>query len=106
MKKIILLMMVSLYGCETGRIYECDLWEERQCICPNGSIGEQECSRGPAFAQPKPPRTWPPCSCCFDKRESEHGISYTDKNDASGCWEDTYDPSTGPFEVDVKGSTE
>ncbi len=102
MKKLILLA-IFLYGCNEPKIYECGAWDDRPCLCPNGEVGEQECSRGLAFNDPNPPRVWLPCSCCYDKKRGEHGLHYINLIDASGCWDDVYDPSIPTFEADIEG---
>ena len=47
-------------------------------------------------------RTWLPCDCCYDIKKDDHGIYYINKEDASGCWDDVYDPSV-PTVKDVGG---
>ena len=83
------------------KVYECVGWDKRPCVCPSGEIGKQRCSRGPAFSDPPPVRTWLPCDCCYDTKRDEHGVYYINIADASGCWEDTYDPSLPSRSVDT-----
>lgn len=80
-------------SCKEQKVYECSGWEKRNCLCPNGESGNQKCSRGPAFADPPPVREWLPCSCCFYVEKDQYGYNYINYNDASGCWDDVYDPS-------------
>ena len=99
--RYILLLVLLLAGCKEAKVYECAGWEKRICVCPNGVIGIQKCSRGPAFADPPPVRTWLPCDCCYDIKKDDHGIYYINKEDASGCWDDVYDPSTPSYDAEV-----
>ena len=101
MIKVIVLATLVLFGCQEPKIYECEGWTKRPCVCPSGEEGVQRCSNGPAFLDPPPPRVWLPCSCCFDKQRDEHGVYYIDQRDASGCWEDAYDPSVSEFLKDI-----
>jgi len=105
MKYIFLLALLLGVACKEKKIYECRGWDKRACICPSGKLGKQKCSRGPAFADPPPVRTWLPCDCCYDTKRDEHGIYYININDASGCWDDIYDPSTPSYDID-SGPTE
>ncbi len=89
----VFILLMLLQGCNEPKVYECGPFDKRPCLCPNGEIGVQACSRGPAWGEPKPPRKWKPCSCCFHKDRDEHGIYYIDRVDASGCWDDVYNPS-------------
>jgi len=99
--KYVLILALLLTGCkQVEKVYECSGWEKRFCTCPNGELGRQKCSRGPAFADPPPVRTWLPCGCCYETKRDEHGIYYINTNDASGCWDDVYDPSVPSFDVD------
>ena len=104
MKKTILFLSALLLLCCNKEIktYECEALTKRMCYCPSGEIGRQKCSRGPAFADPPPVRTWLPCDCCYDIKKDDHGIYYINKEDASGCWDDVYDPSV-PTVKDVGG---
>ena len=103
MKNIILILTILLFGCNKElKVYECAGWDKRFCYCPNGELGRQKCSRGPAFADPPPVRTWLPCDCCYDIKKDQHGIYYINKNDESGCWDDVYDPSIATYEEDVR----
>mgnify|MGYP001487386644 CR=1 FL=1 len=77
--RYILLLVVLLFGCKEPKIYECAGWDKRLCTCPNGEIGRQKCSRGPAFADPPPVRTWLPCDCCYDIKKDDHGVYYINK---------------------------
>lgn len=98
-KKIIVFLAFFLLSCEKPiKIYECEPGEDRTCKCLNGEIGDQECSRGPAFTT-WTPREWIPCSCCWTVLTNEHGPYYMEKNDASGCWTDVYDPSTPTYDI-------
>jgi hypothetical protein len=101
MIRTVILFTLLFVGCGEEKIYECDPFEERLCYCPDGSLGEQECSRGPAFSESKPPRAWKPCSCCYSVRRGEHGIHHIDYVDTSGCWDDIYDPSALSYEADT-----
>ena len=103
--KYILLLSLLLFGCKELKVYECRGWDKRPCACPNGDVGTQKCSRGPAFADPPPVRTWLPCDCCYDIKKDDHGVYYINKEDASGCWDDVYNPSEPSYDVDI-GPTE
>jgi len=88
-----LALLAIFVSCNDPKVYECSGYEERLCLCPNGEGGEQKCSRGPAFGDSPPPRVWLFCSCCLDIKKGDHGVHYINQRDASGCWEDVYDPS-------------
>jgi len=81
------------------KTYECEPGTERPCMCLNDVIGEQECSKGPIYYN-WTPRAWVPCSCCWDVYENDHGPYLIEKNDASGCWTDAYDPSTPTYDTE------
>ena len=98
----ILAAICLMIACNEERVYECAAWDERNCVCPSGEDGTQECSRGPAFADPKPPRTWKKCSCCFITRKGEHGLHYRSQNLDAGCWDDVYDPSEWDLNNDTR----
>tara|TARA_B100000287_G_scaffold338911_1_gene324993 strand:+ start:1029 stop:1346 length:318 start_codon:yes stop_codon:yes gene_type:complete len=104
--KYVLIIMLLFVGCNKPKTYECRGWDKRACMCPNGEIGVQKCSRGPAFADPPPVRTWLPCNCCFIVKKDEHGVYYINYDDTSGCWDDVYDPSVPSVEEVVEGDTD
>ena len=96
--RILILTVALLMTCAEPISYECEGWEKRACVCPDGSEGIQRCSRGPAFADKEKARTWQFCSCCFDIKEDQHGVYRYDVNHRSGCWDDVYDPSENDIE--------
>ena len=91
--KWLLVSLVVLASCNEPKVYECAGWNERPCVCPDGTLGTQKCSRGIAFSDPPPPRVWLPCSCCFNTSKDQWGVYYIEENADAGCWEDGYDPS-------------
>ena len=99
--RYILILAFLLIGCKEPKVYECRGWDRRPCLCPSGELGMQKCSRGPAFADPPPVRTWLPCDCCYFTKRDHHGIYYINHDDASGCWDDVYDPSVRTVEKDI-----
>ncbi len=94
------MLAALLVSCAEEKVYECGPWDERLCVCPSGEEGKQECSRGTAFADPRPPRVWKKCSCCYDYKHDDHGLNYVDKNLDAGCWDDVYNPSL-PSYIDI-----
>jgi hypothetical protein len=104
--KYIFILALLFVGCNKPKVYECRGWDKRACMCPNGEVGVQKCSRGPAFADPPPVRTWLPCNCCFIIKKDEHGIYYINYDDASGCWDDIYDPSVPSVEEIIEEDTD
>jgi hypothetical protein len=104
--KYIFILALLFVGCNKPKVYECRGWDKRVCMCPNGETGVQKCSRGPAFADPPPVRTWLPCNCCFIIKKDEHGIYYINYDDTSGCWDDVYDPSVPTVEEIIEKDTD
>ena len=96
--RILILTVALLMTCAEPVTYECEGWEKRACVCPDGSEGIQRCSRGAAFADKAKARTWQFCSCCFDTKEDQYGVYRYDANPGSGCWDDVYDPSENDVE--------
>ena len=98
-KKIIALLAFALIGCNKPvKVYECKPGDSRLCKCLNGELGAQECSKGPVFTN-WTPREWIPCTCCWTVYENDMGPYKIEKNDASGCWSDTYDPATPTYDI-------
>ena len=96
--RVLILAVSLLMTCAEPISYECEGWEKRACVCPDGSEGIQRCSRGPAFADKAKARTWQFCSCCFDTKEDQYGVYRYDANPRSGCWDDIYNPSENDIE--------
>ena len=88
-----IILLAFFVSCSEPKVYECEGWDKRLCICPSGEEGVQKCSRGIVFNDSPPPREWLFCSCCFDTKKGEHGEYYINQRDVSGCWDDVYDPS-------------
>tara|TARA_Y100000592_G_scaffold70491_1_gene109649 strand:+ start:847 stop:1230 length:384 start_codon:yes stop_codon:yes gene_type:complete len=98
-KFLVLAFAFSLSSCnEPQKQYQCEPGENRRCLCKSGLSGAQQCSKGPVFTN-WPPREWIPCSCCWTVYENDLGPYYIEKNDASGCWDDIYDPATPTYDV-------
>ena len=100
MKPFVMIFSILLIlGCNKPvKKYECVPGNSRLCKCLNGELGAQECSKGPIFTN-WTPREWIPCSCCWSVYENEMGPYKIEKNDASGCWTDTYDPATPTYDI-------
>lgn len=106
-KKIAVFFAFLLVSCNPAppKVYECSPGKTRKCVCLDGQVGYQECSRG-AMHINYTPRTWIPCSCCWTILEDEHGPYFIKKNEDSGCWLDSYDPATPTYDVqgaDIEG---
>ena len=100
MKAFILIFCVLLIsGCKKPiKQYECTPGDSRLCMCLNGELGDQECSKGPLYTN-WTPRAWIPCSCCWTVYENDLGPYRIEENDASGCWTDIYDPAAPTYDV-------
>ena len=105
-KALTLVFALFLFACNKPvKQYECEPGASRLCKCLSGELGDQECSRGPLHTNWKP-RAWIPCSCCWKYFYDDHGLNKIEKNDASGCWSDAYNPSTPTYDTgkDTNGS--
>ena len=91
-------LMFFLIGCNKPKVYECTPGTKRFCLCLDGTLGEQECSKGPLYTNWKA-RKWIPCSCCWRTLSDDQGPYRTEKVDASGCWTDTYNPATPTYDI-------
>ena len=101
-----ILCALFLFACnKPTKQYECEPGDSRQCKCLSATTGTQECSRGPLHTNWKP-RTWVPCSCCWEYFYDDLGLNKKEKNDTSGCWSDAYNPSTPTYDTgkDTNGS--
>ena len=93
---IALCMPLFLASCNPPKkVYECEPGNERICQCDNKQLGTQKCA---TFPDSWKARTWKPCSCCFNRIYDEHGLTRIEKLDGSGCWGETYDPSTPTYD--------
>jgi len=96
--RVLILTAVFLLTCAEPVTYDCEGWEKRSCVCPDGSEGIQRCSRGEPFGDPVKARTWQFCSCCFDTKQDQYGVYRYSVDPASGCWDDVYNPSENDIE--------
>ena len=93
-------MPLLLASCNTPKkTWECTPGEERICQCENKQLGTQLCASIPGGWKP---RTWKPCSCCFNRIYDDHGLTRIEKVDGSGCWGETYDPSLPTYDEGEK----
>lgn len=98
-KTLTLILAFLLISCNKPvKVYECEPGDSRLCKCLNGELGDQECSKGPLFTN-WTPREWIPCSCCWTVYKNDRGPYKIEKNDASGCWTDIYDPAIPSYDI-------
>lgn len=96
---IIILLSSITFSCQEDPPDECPPGATRLCFCPSlEEEGQQECSKGALYTIWKP-RTWMPCSCCYEYVYGEHGLHRVNYFEPSGCWDDVYNPATPTYDV-------